>query len=239
VWEVGADVAAIDGVSALLYAGLEGFADDAVHVSVLHWHRTPHPPGTRVHKVIRRTPDELPRVGLPRVRPALAAVRAAQWAASDRQAALVLAMTVQQRLTTPARLARAHVECPGRARRAFIGQVIRDLTAGSQSLGELDFAALCRRRGLPEPDRQVVRTGPRGRVYLDVRWAGLGLVVEIDGAQHRLGLALTEDNLRQNDVALDGDMVLRIDLLGLRVARDRFLDQVERAMAQLAHRATA
>ena len=98
---------------------------------------------------------------------------------------------------------------------------------------------MCRRRGLPEPDRQVLRTGPRGRVYLDVRWSGLGLIVEIDGAQHRMGLALMEDNLRQNDVTLSGDVVLRIDLLGLRVAEDQFLDQVERAMAQLARRKIA
>lgn len=76
-------------------------------------------------------------------------------------------------------------------------------------------------------------------MYLDVRWSALGLVVEIDGAQHRMGLALMEDNLRQNDVTLSGDVVLRIDLLGLRVTEDHFLDQLERAMTQLARRKTA
>ncbi|MGV1009215.1 MAG: hypothetical protein ACOYBY_11495 [Dermatophilaceae bacterium] len=148
-------------------------------------------------------------------------------------------MTVQQRLALPAQLADAHARCPGRRRRAFIKRVILDLAAGAESLGELDFATMCRRRGLPEPDRQVLRTGPRGRVYLDARWSALGLVVEIDGAQHRMGLALTEDNLRQNEVALDGDLVLRIDLLGLRVAEDHFLCQIERAMTHLARVKTA
>jgi hypothetical protein len=38
------------------------------------------------------------------VRPEIAAVRAALWARSDRQAALLLAMSVQQRIVEPSRL---------------------------------------------------------------------------------------------------------------------------------------
>jgi len=79
---------------------------------------------------------------------------------------------------------------------------LRDITDGAQSLGELDFAQMCRRHGIPPPDRQVLRRTARGRVYLDARWAGRRLVVEIDGAGHRVGLAVTDDNLRQNEVAL-------------------------------------
>ena len=97
---------------------------------------------------------------------------------------------------------------------------------GVQSLGELDFARLCRVRGLPEPDRQLVRRGPRGRIYLDVGWDDHDLAVEIDGAQHRWGLAVTTDNLRQNAVVLGGDRVLRIDVIGLRLETDLFMGQV-------------
>jgi very-short-patch-repair endonuclease len=104
---------------------------------------------------------------------------------------------------------------------------------GAQSLGELDFAALCRSHGLPEPDRQVVRRGPRGRIYLDVRWSAIGLVVEIDGSQHRMGLAVTDDNLRQNEVTLSADRVLRVDLVGLRLRPEAFMAQIVRAHAQL------
>ncbi len=92
---------------------------------------------------------------------------------------------------------------------------------------------MCRKRGLPAPDRQVIRQGPNGRVYLDVRWSSIGLVVEIDGSQHRVGLALTDDNLRQNAVTLSGDVVLRIDLIGLKVYAQQFMDQVCRAHAEL------
>ena len=170
--------------------------------------------------------------GIPRVRPEVAAVRAAYWAGSDRQAALILCLAVQQRIVTADALRRVVTQVGGRRRRAFLRVVIADLADGAQSLGELDFAAMCRRRGLPEPDRQVIRRGPNGRIYLDVRWS-IGLVVEIDGAQHRTGLALTQDNLRQNAVTLTGDVVLRVDLIGLRVRSDQFMDQVCQAHAQL------
>ncbi len=227
VFETGIDIAAIDGVTALQHAGLTGYSDDAVHVSAHHHHNTSVLPGARVHKVIRRVPGELVGVGLPRTRPEVAAIRAAHWAVSDRQAALVLLMTVQQRLTTPSRLAGAQRLVRGRTRRAFIKAVVRDIAFGVQSLGELDFGRMCRARGLPEPSRQVVRQLPSGRIYLDVAWHCHELVVEIDGVGHQWGLAVTADNLRQNDVTLSGDRVLRIDVIGLRLETARFLDQVE------------
>ena len=78
----------------------------------------------------------------------------------------------------------------------------------------------------------MVRQTPAGRIYLDVGWDGFDLVVEVDGAQHRWGLAVTKDNLRQNDVTLSGDRVLRIDIIGLRLATDRFMDQVTRGLSE-------
>ncbi len=56
------------------------------------------------------------------------------------------------------------------------------------------------------------------------------MVVEIDGIQHGQGLGPVDDALRQNALAMAGDIVLRIPLLGLRVAADAFLDQVEAAL---------
>ncbi len=61
-------------------------------------------PDVVLHKVIRRLPTELAGTGIPRTTPAVAAVRAAGWAVSDRQAALVLLMATQQRLATPAQM---------------------------------------------------------------------------------------------------------------------------------------
>jgi len=54
-------------------------------------------------------------------------------------------------------------------------------------------------------------------------------VVEIDGAQHRAGLNVMLDNLRQNAIVLTGDRVLRLDVIGLRLEAALFLDQVAAA----------
>lgn len=231
VWEVGALIAVLDGVLALQAAGLTGYDEPDLHVSTLHRHHGAAADGVRVHAIGRRLADETVAVGVPRTRPHVAAVRAAHWAVSDRQAALVLVMPVQQRLTTGDRLVEAADLVPGRNRRALVRQLVQHIADGAQSLGELDFAGLCRRRGLPEPSRQVVVRGPGGWVYLDVRWDGWGLVVEIDGSGHRHGLAVTDDNLRANAVSLATDLVLRIDLLGLRLAAEAFMDQVAAGLA--------
>ncbi len=186
VWEVGERIALLDGVTALAASGLTNFDEQCLHLSVRHTHDIPRLRGVRMHKVIRRLDDELVTTGIPRTTSAVAAVRAAGWAVSDRQAALVLLMSVQQGLTTPESLYEAVGRCLGRRRRGFIKRIVTDVAFGVQSLGELDFARLCRAHGLPEPSRQVLRRGPRGRMYLDVRWDQQRVVVEIDGAKHRM-----------------------------------------------------
>ena len=235
VIEAGPEIAALDGVTALAAAGAR-IGSVEIHLSVLHASRPLPVRGVRIHQVRRWDRRDVVPVGIPRVRPAVAAIRAAHWAVSDRQAALYLCVPVQQRIVSAAALQAAAARIVGRRRRAFVRQVVADLADGAHSLGELDFARLCRDRGLPEPSRQVVRRGPRGTIYLDVRWDHVRLVVEIDGAQHTQGLSVADDNLRANAVALRGDTVLRIDLVGLRIYEAAFMDQVCEAHRLLAAR---
>lgn len=235
VWEIAETVALIDGTTSLFAAGLEGYTDDVIHVSVPRGAQCPQLEGVRVHRVSRRG-DEAAPVGLPRTRVEVAALRAAAWAKTDRQAALLLCLVVQQRLTTATRLWTTFQSVRNRGRRPFVRQVLRDITDGAHSLGELDFAGMCRRHGVPPPDRQVIRQTAMGRIYLDARWDRGRVVVEIDGAGHRVGLAVTDDNLRQNEVSLSGDRVVRMDLIGLRVHEAAFMKQLLRG---LAHRSAA
>jgi hypothetical protein len=237
VWEVGEGITALDGIGALQAEGLTGFDDDKVHVSIPHPCRPLAVSGVRIHRVRRWDPAELLPVELPRMRTDVAAVRAAHWADTDRQAALILCLVTQQRLTTPFRLMKVAEGHIGRRDR-LVAAVSKDLLGGAHSLGELDFARICLEWRLPPPSRQVVRTGARGRVYLDVCWEDVGLAVEIDGSQHRLGLAVTDDNLRQNAVTIGGEMVLRIDVIGLRIAEREFMTQVVDAYRTLATRAS-
>ena len=230
VWEAGEDVALVDGVSALLASGLKGWSEETVHISAVHNHNVARISGVAVHKVIRRVEGEALRAGLPRTTPAVAAIRAAHWAVSDRQAATIMAMTVQQRLATGAQLLQAQGAVRGRTRRAFIKRVALDIADGAQALGELQFAEACRRRGIPAPTRQALRVLAGGRAYLDVYFEEYGLVVEIDGAGHRWGVKEVEDNLRDNAVVIDGDRVMRINVVGLRLEEDAFMDQVLAAL---------
>ena len=85
---------------------------------------------------------------------------------------------------------------------------------------------------LPEPDRQVLVRSPNGRAYLDVRWRRWRVVVEIDGIGHLRPDRWIEDSLRHNEIALSGDVVLRVPSLGLRLDPRRHLDVVERALRQ-------
>lgn len=231
VWESGSG-AVLDGVTSLLASGMTGYATDEIRVCVPRTSRAR--PVDDVTMTRRREVVPVRRGGVPRTSVELAMIRAARWAVSSRQAALLVCLPIQQRLTAPARLLaewQGTRKSRSNARDAFLDQVIRDVCNGAHSLGELDFVAMCRGRGLPEPVRQVV-VQLESRVYLDVEFEN-GLVVEIDGGHHQRALAPVDDALRQNAIALTKRLVLRIPVLGLRLHRDQFMDQVAEGIAAL------
>ena len=139
-------------------------------------------------------------------------------------------MAVQQGLTTAEQLGLEMLRVRRDRRRAFINTVILDLLGGVRSLGELDVARELRRRGLPEPTRQSLRRGRNGTYYLDLIWDDWGVVVEIDGIHHSWAQNVVGDALRQNDVTLKNGTVLRMPLLGLRVAAGEFFAQIWHAL---------
>lgn len=155
--------AVLAGSTALQAAGLTGVSDDVIHVAAPKSSRPRRPPGVRVHETRLLSHDDVLRAGLPRVRPVAAAVQAALWARSDRQACLYLVSTVQQRLVTAVDLADRLARVTRHRRLPLLRSVVGDVVDGAQALSELDFAALCRRRGLPQPTRQSVVTTALGR----------------------------------------------------------------------------
>lgn len=222
----------LDGASALLAGGLRHFDEQMIRVSVPRGARVRRVAGVDVRQTRRWASDDVHlSQGVPRSRCDVAAVRAALWARSDKQAALLLTMTVQQGLATAHDLGVEALRIRRDRRRSFLHAVILDLLEGVRSLGEAEFRRECQRRGLPEPTRQVLRRGRNGRYYLDVVWEKWGLVVEIDGIQHQWAQNIVSDALRHNDVTLEHATVLRLPLLGYRVAKDAFFAQIERALA--------
>lgn len=224
--------ARLDGASALVAAGLTGFDVDRHRVSVPRGARTFRDALVDVRQTRRwRADDAFRGAGPPRTRVEVGAVRGALWALSDRQAALLLTMAVQQGIVPADRIALELLHVKKAPRLTFVIDVVTDLVGGVRSLAELDFAGQCRTRGLPEPSRQAVRRAPNGRYYLDVLWEDWRVVVEIDGIQHALAEEVVADALRHNDVTLEHLTVLRLPVLGLRVAADEFFAQIEMALA--------
>jgi len=223
--------AMLDGAASLAASGLVRFTVDKIRVTV--------PRGARIRRTtlfdIRqsrrwRAADLAPGSGIPRTRPAVAAVRAGLWAKSDKQAALVMTMAVQQGLVTAEQLGIELLAVRRDRRRLLLHGVINDLLDGVRSMGELDVARECTRRGLPAPERQVLRRDGGNRYYLDLYWPRYKVVVEVEGIHHAWAENVVPDSLRQNALAIDGDTVLRLPLLGLRLQPDEFFAQIEQAL---------
>ena len=99
LWEVGGRCR-LDGSTALMAAGLTGY-DDEIHLSLPHGSTVGQMAGVRRHEIRRWAEgDTAVRGGLRTTQTALAAIHAATWAHTRRQAALLLVMAVQQRVTT-------------------------------------------------------------------------------------------------------------------------------------------
>ena len=222
--------ACLDGASALVAGGLERFSVDRARVSVPRGAKVRRTPAHDIRQTRRWDPADLAPAGIPRTRPDVAAIRGALWARTDRQATYLLTLTVQQGMTTADALGRQALRVRRDKRRTLVHSVVGDLLEGARSLGEIDLVRELRRRGLPVPARQSLRRDKRGRYYLDLHWPEWRLVVEIDGIHHTWVENVVGDALRQNSLAITGDTVLRLPLLGLRVCADDFLDQIEEAL---------
>ncbi|MGV1009799.1 MAG: hypothetical protein ACOYBY_14490 [Dermatophilaceae bacterium] len=131
-----------------------------------HVHRTA---GVRVRR--RRLIPPSIQAGLPRVRPGWATIHAAQWARTDRRAALLVCLPVQQRLVAPARLLVAWRTIRYSRRRLLLGQVIVDVCDGAQSSVSLTSPGCA---GLADCPRRPARqsAGARGG---STRWSRLRL----------------------------------------------------------------
>lgn len=229
-------VSALAGRTAAESAGLRGWTDDLAHVVVPKGGPAIPPlAGVVVHESRRFGPADVARAaGPPRVAAARAVVDAASWNRSPRAALGLLAAGVQQRLVTPEQL-RDQVRLAGRIRHAQLMRLtIDDIEGGSQALSELDLVAGCRRRGLPLPERQVVRLHHGRRRYLDALFRdpwGRTVIVEVDGAAHLQVGTWWDDLDRQNELMIGGDLVLRFPAARLRADPDHCYDQIRRALS--------
>jgi hypothetical protein len=225
--------AVLGSFSAAEMLGMTGWEREEVHVVAPAGVPRPRVPGLPI--VLHRTTRPIRPVSAGHCQPlAEALVLAASSFRSPRPACGLLAAAVQQRLLPPARLLGALTDASRTRHRAVLIAATADIGMGAQALSEIDFVRLCRRNGLPRPQQQVVRTEPDGRRrYLDAEWLrgdGRRVVVEVDGALHLAPRRWFDDQLRQNELMLDGALVLRFPSVVLRTDEPLVVRQLRQAL---------
>ncbi len=201
--------AVLGGLTAAELGGLAGWHRDEVEVWVAG--RVPQQEVDGVRFVRGRrdlAPMRRPGAAPPFARIEPAVLLWAAYAADARAATGVLAAVVQQRLTTPTRLlVWLDTLHPVRRARTF-RSILADVAGGSHSAAELDVLRMCRRHGMPLPNRQLDRHDNRGlRRWTDCEWDlpdGSVVLLEIDGAFHIEVRAASADKRRARRLAGPG-----------------------------------
>jgi very-short-patch-repair endonuclease len=220
------------GVTALQVYGLRGINSSRVHVAVPHDRRVSAPAFVVVHRSRDLSDDDRH----PGYQPALtlpgrSVVDAAQWARSDAEARLMIAASVQQRIVAEREVVQDLGYRLDVRRRQLILRTVHDSASGSHSLGELDFLQICRRGGLPIPNRQMRRQDTSGRTrYIDACFDDYRVAVEIDGAHHVDVGQMWDDHVRQNDLSLAGYVILRYPVFVIREQPERVVSEVQTAL---------
>lgn len=180
--------ALIGGLTAAALHGLKKWHRDEVHVLVGNAHSFEPVDGIITFRTRRSLTTMRHHASLPTCSLEPAVLLWAGHEPHPRSAMGVLAAVVQQRLTTPDRLASWVEELKPLRRAPAIRELLNDLAGGSQSLAEVDVVRLCRAGGLRVPDRQVPRVDSSGVTrFTDCEWLlpdGRTLVLEVDGSFH-------------------------------------------------------
>ncbi|GAA2651938.1 hypothetical protein Adu01nite_57340 [Paractinoplanes durhamensis] len=206
------------GAAAAIEGGVQGLRNEPIDVLVPAERgrsiRLPRLPADMVQVRVHRTtvlPANHQHVGQPpRTTVARAVIDGAAWAGSDDEARFLITRAHQQGRVTVDELRAVYDVLPRVRRRRLITTTVADIAGGATALSEIDLLALCRRHRLPTPDLQVRRTDEAGRNrFVDAHWANARLLVEVDGSHHMEVRQWTDDMLRQNQIWISGDRILR------------------------------
>jgi very-short-patch-repair endonuclease len=210
--------ARLAGVTAATESGVRGLPAEPIQVIVPAQRMvssrlsgvSPDMAAVRVYRTTVLPPHHEQTGRPPRVAVGRAVIDAAAWAPSDRAAQVVIASACQQRRVKPAELRDVLAMFPSIRRHRLIGTTIANVEGGAEALSEIDLLALCRQHGLPRPEMQQRRADATGRNrYIDAYWPEARLQVEVDGAHHMDTQTWVADMLRQNQIWIAGDRVLR------------------------------
>jgi hypothetical protein len=174
---------ALEGRSACIAHGLAEEDRHPILTVVTASRRVDDPPGVVSRRIRDYDTVVLGHLSPPRVRVEHAVLQAASSAATDDAAVARLAVAVQRRRTTPARLRATLATLPRLPRRRFLAEVLEDVDAGALSPLERRYLREVERaHGLPRGERQVRETSGSTNVYRDVAYAAQDALVELGTA---------------------------------------------------------
>jgi very-short-patch-repair endonuclease len=237
---VAGEGAVLAGLAAAQAGGLRGKFRRAI-VDVLvptETHGMTHPKAllremsmVKVHRTTLLDRDQVQNGQPPHTVMPRSVVDAAQWALDDDEARLIVASACQQRRVLPSEVVAA-LKVQRRAKRAkLIRETAEYAEGGATTITEIDLVKLCVKHRLPKPDMQVLRKDASGRNrYLDAYWKEQKLHVEVDGAHHMEVRHWTADMLRQNEVWLEGDRVLRFPAHLIKTRPELVIEQIRKAL---------
>jgi very-short-patch-repair endonuclease len=228
------------GITAAAEAGVGGLRDETIRVLI--------PAGRRRTVRLPQLPPDMPKIRIyrtavlpsrhcqagcpPRTVIARSLIDAAAWAQNDDDARCVIFTAHQQRRVGADELRKTLDMFPSIRRHRLIATTIADVEGGADSLSEIDLARLCRRHHLPQPDKQHPRLDAAGRLrFIDAYWAAQRLQVEIDGAHHMEVRHWATDMLRQNQIWIEGDRILRFPAWLLRAQPSAVATQIRSALS--------
>ena len=231
--------AVLAGATAATEGGVAGLETSPIRVLIpAERHRSTRLPklppdmrAVRVHRTTVLPPEHVLATRPGRTTMARSVIDAAAWSRTDRAAQAILAAACQQRRVTPTEIAEVLATLRRVRRRALISSTVADIAGGAQALSEIDVVSLCRRSGLPQPSRQTQRRDAEGRTrYLDAYWQEWRLHVEVDGAHHMEARHWEADMLRQNQIWISGDRILRFPAGLIRRRPAEVASQLEAAL---------
>jgi very-short-patch-repair endonuclease len=233
------DEAHLAGATAMAAGGVTGLKRTSIEVII---------PGRRVRSTrAAKLPADMERISLhrttvfpashrqvgrpPRTAMPRSVIDAAAWARTDIEARMLIMRACQQRRVTVDGLREALSLFPKVRRRRLISETFDDLDRGATTLCEAGLIALCRRFELPQPELQRHRQDADGRHrYLDAYWPDYRLQVEVDGAHHMDVDQWGADMLRQNQLWIEGDRILRFPSWLVRSRPEIVADQIRAAL---------
>jgi hypothetical protein len=172
------------GATAATLLGLRGHDSPDIHVVIPADRQASPMDGVQVHRAtVLPAAHVLDQSSPPQTTMARSIVDAAAWAATDEEAREFVAAAVRQGKVLPGELADVLKVLPRSKRRALVMETVNLTLNGAEALADHLLVKVCRRQGLPVPDRQVRRPEGEGKPrYLDAYWHRWQLSMVVDAA---------------------------------------------------------